>query len=212
MSYRSSAKTWAPPDLEQLLAASDIAPMHDQRLSSGVADLMASSHLTLLELIEALRAIPYGRPSDRTVEGMIREGRGTCSTKHLYLAGRLQADWPETDPSIIHRVYRVHPADARRMFGAEVAATVPSHGLIDVHRYLTACINGRRIQLDVTLRGEPWDGRSSLPLFCGSGRDYPVQGDPDEEKRSLEAAYCSPVERESFIVAISRQASRGKIA
>jgi hypothetical protein len=40
---------------------------------------------SLIELVEQVRRIPYGRPSDRTVEGMLREHRGTCSTKHLYL-------------------------------------------------------------------------------------------------------------------------------
>ena len=27
------------------------------------------------QLVEEVRALPYGRPSDRTVEGMLREGR-----------------------------------------------------------------------------------------------------------------------------------------
>ena len=45
--------------------------------------------LELVSLVERVHALPYGRPRDRTVEGMWREGRGTCSTKHLYLAREL---------------------------------------------------------------------------------------------------------------------------
>ena len=40
---------------------------------------------SLRETVEAVRAIPYGRPSERSVAGMLREGRGTCSAKHRYL-------------------------------------------------------------------------------------------------------------------------------
>jgi len=39
-----------------------------------------------VEVVKAVRALPYGRPSARTVESMLRERRGTCSTKHLFLA------------------------------------------------------------------------------------------------------------------------------
>ena len=46
----------------------------------------------LREVVEAVRSLPYGRPSDRTVEGMLRQGRGTCSTKHLHLA-RVALRW-----------------------------------------------------------------------------------------------------------------------
>jgi hypothetical protein len=50
--------------------------------------LLHSPDSSLLDLVEAVRALPYGHPSDRTVEGMLRERRGTCSTKHLFLDAR----------------------------------------------------------------------------------------------------------------------------
>lgn len=89
-----------------------------------------------MELVERLRAIPYGRPSERTAAGMLREGRGTCSTKHLHLYEQLRSRLPETDPRIVHRVYTVQP-----------------ERIVDVHRYVTAVIDGRRITLDCTFRG-----------------------------------------------------------
>lgn len=166
-------------------------------------DPLLDNDRSLPQLVEAVRALPYGRPSDRTVEGMIRERRGTCSTKHLSLARRLAERFPDTDPQIVHRVYTLDRRDALRLFGEEAAAAVPAHGLTDVHRYLTAQIGGRRIILDATFPGPDWDGRSSLPLACGTGRDYPSGGDPDVEKRALEAEHCDPSAREPFIAALS---------
>jgi hypothetical protein len=98
---------------------------------------------------------------------MLREKRGICSTKHLFLAEALAERFPETQPQIVHRVYRLDRDRAEEPFGAEVAAAVPNAGLVDVHRYLTATVGGRRIVIDATFRGTAWDGCSSMPLSCG---------------------------------------------
>ena len=76
-------------------------------LVARATDPLNSPEASLVELIEAVRALPYGRPSDRTVEGMLRERRGTCSTKHLFLAQRSAERFPETEPLIVHRVYQL---------------------------------------------------------------------------------------------------------
>jgi hypothetical protein len=159
---------------------------------------------SLVDLVEAVRALEYGRPSDRSVEAMLREGRGTCSAKHLYLAEELAERFPETDPQIVHRVYRLDRKSTASRFGRAVAEAIPEEGLIDVHRYLTAIVGGRSIVIDATFAGEPWDGRSSMPLACGPGRDYPSAGDPEAEKRALEAEHCDAAARERFISALSR--------
>jgi hypothetical protein len=156
----------------------------------------------LRELVESVRALPYGRPSDRTVEGMLREGRGTCSTKHLYLARVLGERFPEMQPRIVHRVYELRREGALERFGERAAAAVPPEGLTDVHRYLTAVVDGRRITIDATFPGAPWDGRSPMPLACGPGDDHPAGADPDADKRALEAAHCDPALREPFIAAL----------
>jgi hypothetical protein len=156
-----------------------------------------------VELVEAVRALPYGRPSDRTVDAMLRERRGTCSTKHLYLATVLAERFPETDPIIIHRVYLLDRVLAREMFGAAVAEAVPPGGLIDVHRYLMVITDGQRVTVDVTFPGPAWDGRSPLPLACGEGRDYQAGENPDAEKGALERQHCDPHVREPFIAALT---------
>jgi hypothetical protein len=134
---------------------------------------------------------------------MLRERRGTCSTKHLFLAQALAERFPETEPLIVHRVYRLDRSRAVQLFGAAIAEVIPEDGLADVHRYLTIVVDGQRITVDATFPGPPWDGRSSLPLACGSGRDYPAGEDPDAEKRALEAKHCDPEVREPFIAALA---------
>ena len=139
----------------------------------------------LVALVEWLRGLPYERPSDRTVAGMLREGRGTCSTQHLYLHQQLRERFPGSDPRIVPRVYTAEP-----------------EGVVDVHRYVTAVIDGRRIPLDVTVPGEPWDGRSPMQPACGPGVDHPAGDDPDADKRALEAAHCDPQVREPYIASL----------
>ena len=118
----------------------------------------------MVELVEAVRSLDYGRPSDRSVEGMMRERRGTCSTKHLFLAEALEERFPETEPQIVHRVYRLDRDRARELFGERVADAVPEEGLIDVHRHLTVVVGDRRVVIDATFPGAPWDGRSWRPF------------------------------------------------
>ena len=167
-------------------------------------DTIGSSGASLRDLVEWVRALPYGRPARRTVEAMLEERRGTCSTKHLYLAEQLALRFPLTKPQIIHRVYRLTSQDAQRAFGADVAAHVPPEGVVDVHRYLTAQIDGRQVVIDATFPSdERWDGRSSMPLACGPGIVYPAGSDPDADKRKLEQRHCDPMAREPLIAALA---------
>lgn len=181
----------------------DIEKTRVRLLKVPWVDPLIDPDCTLVELVEAVRALRYGRPSDRKVEGMLRERRGTCSTKHLFLAKALAERFPETEPQMVHRVYSLDRNHAARLFGEHVAQAVPPEGIVDVHRYLTVRINGRRITLDATYPGSPWDGRTSLPLACGPGRDFPAGPDPDAEKRALEDEYCDPSVREPLIAALS---------
>jgi hypothetical protein len=162
-----------------------------------------SGEASLWELVEAVRAIPYGRPSVRTPEGVVDEWTGTCSTKHALLALLLEAR-PAFDLQLVHRVYRVTPALARERFGASAAAAVPDEGLVDVHTYATVLIEGRRVAIDVTFPAAAvWDGRSDMDLACRPGEDIPASDDPWEQKASLVAEHCDPSVREPFIAALS---------
>lgn len=175
------------------------------QLHAGASDGLHADDASLLDLVEAVRSLPYGRPSDRTVQGMLRERRGTCSTKHLFLAMRLSERFPESEQRIVHRVYTLDRARAQELFGSAVAAAVPEDGLVDIHRYLTVVLNGQRVQIDATFPGgAAWDGHSPLPLACGPGKDHPAGDDPDLEKRTLEEHHCDPTVREPFIAALAQ--------
>ena len=157
-------------------------------------DPLLAADVSLVDLVEAVRALPYGRPSDRSVDGLLRERRGTCSTKHLFLARALRERFPHTQPQIMHRVYRAEREQIRERYGDEVAATVPKDGLVDVHQYLLIRVGGRQITLDVTFPdGEPWDGRSSLPLACGSGEDVAAGDNPTRTSERLKHATVTPL-------------------
>jgi hypothetical protein len=145
---------------------------------------------------------------ERSVAGMLRERRGTCSTKHLFLAQAIAQHFPEFAPRIIHRVYRLERAQAQALFGEQAAATVPADGLVDVHRYLTVTTPTGTLVIDATFPGAPWDGASSMPLACGPGQDEPASPDPDADKRRLEAQHCDPALREPFIAALAAADSR----
>ncbi len=156
------------------------------------------------ELVQAVRAIPYGLPSGRTVESMLLEARGTSAVKHLFLAQVLAKRLPETQPTLVHRVYRLDRGRALELFGATVADTVPSAGLVDVHRYLTIVVDGQRVSVDASVPGPAWDGRTPIEPACGPGEDLPVgDDDPDAELAALEVEHCDATVRAPFMAALA---------
>lgn len=60
----------------------DPAPVHEHRLPYRWTVVNRG----VVELVIEISRIPYGRPTVRSARGVLDEGRGTCSTKHLLLA------------------------------------------------------------------------------------------------------------------------------
>jgi hypothetical protein len=77
------------------------------------------AHVSPRDVVNAVQAIPYGRPTSRTPQGVLVEWRGTCSTKHALLAQLLGERWPHLRPRLVHRVYRAERADIQRRHGAQ---------------------------------------------------------------------------------------------
>lgn len=158
----------------------------------------------LVGVVEAVRAIPYRRPVERTPAGVVDEWAGTCSTKHLLLSRLMAERFPRYECRLVHRVYRVTPEHARTSFGAAAAAAVPSSGLLDVHTYATIDLGGHRAVVDVTFAGATaWDGHSDMALACGEGIDHDAGDDAMSTKAALIASCCDPRVREPFIAALS---------
>jgi hypothetical protein len=163
---------------------------------------------SLGQVVNAVQAIPYGRPEVRTADGVIGEWTGTCSTKHALLARLLRERWPEVQPRLVHRVYRVSRGSVLQRHGGGAAGAVPEGGLTDVHRYLVMTLAGREVTIDVTFPGDQaWDGHRSMSLACGAGHDFPAGEDPDADKAALEASYCDPQVREPFIASLALASS-----
>jgi hypothetical protein len=161
------------------------------------------SDCSLVELVEAVRALPRGLPSEATVESMLLEARGTSATKHLFLGQVLTRRFPEIEPALVHRVYRLDRARALELFGPAVADTVPADGLTDVHRYLAVTLGERRVSLDATLPGSPWDGLSPLEPVCGPGSDFATGADPDGAMAALVRGHCDAAARAPFLAALA---------
>jgi hypothetical protein len=151
----------------------------------------------------AISRIPYGRPSQLTPRVVIREWRGTCSTKHVLLAALVHEQWPATEVRLWHRPYLVTPTFARQRWGQAVASVVPCDGLVDVHTFATLELAAREVQIDVTFPIQGWDGRTDLQLACGPGTDYPAGAEPFATKNALVERLCDPARREPFIRALA---------
>jgi hypothetical protein len=177
--------------------------MDEDLQSRFLARAGLSGEPSLWDLVEAVRAIPYRRPTSRTPAGTVEEWVGTCSTKHALLA-ELLTERPGFDLELVHRVYLVTPMLARERFGEAAARAVPEEGLVDVHTYATVLIDGERVRIDVTFPSTViWDGRADMPLACGEGTDVPASDDPWEQKAALVAEHCDPSVREPFIASLS---------
>ncbi|HEX5224586.1 MAG TPA: hypothetical protein VFW29_05595 [Solirubrobacteraceae bacterium] len=165
---------------------------------------------SMVELVEAMRALPIGLPSDGSVQAMLREGRGTAVAKHLFLAQVLGERFAAVEPRIVHRVHQLERRRARELYGEEVAAALPAEGLTDVHRYITIKPSSRhitglertRVPLDVTVAGSRWNGCEPLEPVCGPGRDFPAGLDPAADLRALEWQYCDPRARAPYLSAL----------
>lgn len=163
-------------------------------------------HCSWIDIVNAVAAIPYGRPAGEDPTDVVASWRGTCSTKHALLRALLADGWPELAADTWHRVYRVDRRLAREMLGARAAAAVPEPGLIDVHTYLTVTVGVEPVRVDVTFAPrEPWAGDDHMQLRCGEGFDVRGGRFPNRTKRELVSLHCDPAIREPFIAALSEQ-------
>jgi hypothetical protein len=113
-------------------------PVSLEVIARGVADFRAAGRY--------LGALPYGRTMDRAdFRAVVREGRGTCSTKHALLA--TLAHEQDLPAALTLGIYRMHERNT-----PGVGAVLARYGLTflpEAHCYLTYA--GRRV--DITRSG-----------------------------------------------------------
>src|SRR3954468_571277 len=170
---------------------------HTWEVFRGKAGLESTASVG--DVVKVVRRMPYARPTERTATGALEEWRGTCSTKHDLLKLLIDKRWPELQPEIMHRVYRLTPSIGERIFGPTAAEVVPAGGVTDVHTYLTVLLEDRPTIVDATTTGTPWDGRSDMTPACGEGVD--IAGGPDAKatKDRLVRKHCDASTRDRVI-------------
>jgi hypothetical protein len=158
--------------------------------------------LNFTRAVLAVSKVPYGRPDDRSAVGVLREWRGTCSTKHMLLAEIARETWPETQLTLWHRVYRVTRELADDRWGPGTSRLVPADGLVDVHTFAIVTLGSADLVVDATFPVREWDGSHDMTLACGPGDDYPAGVDVLGSKSRLVERWCDPTIREPFIASL----------
>jgi hypothetical protein len=168
-------------------------------LLASLEDRSRKRDLDIVQTVVIVSRLPYRRPTDRSPAGVLSEGCGTCSTKHMLLAELVRENWPDRDMKLWHRVYKVSPRLAEALWGTQVSSVVPADGLVDVHTFAT--IDGARanVIVDATFPLGGWDGVSHIPVACGPGDDYPAGQEVLATKAKLVEQWCDPAVREPFI-------------
>lgn len=119
-----------------------------------------------VQIVEEVRSLPYHWPGPPDAMAALREGRGTCASKHALLADRLEEIGIETAPLLM--VGRLVPASLADRF-PEAA------GLLEVHECLTVSTPwAGPLAVDVTwdpalvVQGFPgvlpWNGLDDMPF------------------------------------------------
>jgi len=149
--------------------------------------------------VNAIKAIPHGRPRERSAAGVVADWRGTCSTKLLLL----RQVCPGLRLRFFNRVFRLTPEAARENLGAQVAKVIPTDGMIDVHTYARALIDGRWLLIDLAFPGQAWDGTSDMKQPFAQGEHFEAGDDPIAHKEALVAKFGDAKARARLIEAIS---------
>ena len=176
-----------------------IMPGTDEDVRGAFVRRAGLTNLDVPAVVNAIKAIPHGRPRERTAAGVVQEWRGTCSTKILLLLEVC----PDLPIRIFNRVFRLTRDAANHHLGSTVAAVVPPNGMIDVHTFAKVQVGSAWVTVDLTFPGEAWDGRSDMSIPWGDGDDFDAGDDPIGHKEALIQELGDPAARARFIEAIS---------
>src|SRR4051812_3530872 len=122
----------------------------------------------------------------------------------MLLAEIARERWPETQPRLWHRVYRVTRALAADQWGPRASNLVPHDGLVDVHTFAVVTLGPADLVVDATFPVTEWDGTHDMTLACGPGDDYLAGDDVLGSKALLVERWCDPTLREPFIASLAR--------
>ena len=125
-------------DVLPQVALTTAGPLSAEMITRDITDFQAAAHY--------LQRLPFGRTGDRAdFRSVLRNGKGTCSTKHAFLAALAQEQ--DLPIALTLGIYDMHERNT-----PGVRAVLAQYGLTSIpeaHCYLT--YEGRRI--DITRSG-----------------------------------------------------------
>lgn len=180
--------------------------MNDKLSASEAEEILAEWKIGDLELeekiikiFEKVRDIKFGHIGSRDPLEIYKAGKGTCSGKNFLLRELYKAVGLKTKDIICLQRWKDlswFPDDEYGLvdFPEELIQKLNEKEIVDFHNYLLVEIDGKWIQVDVTIDKEllelgfrteiDWDGRSSMPLcFVGSHKVWDC-GDSGAEKKA----------------------------
>lgn len=165
----------------------------------GVYELSLNDQI--VKIFEKVRDIRFGSISSRNPIDVYKANKGTCSGKHFLIKELYKGIGLKTKDMICMQRWKDliwFPTGNYEIvnFSEELIDMLKEYEIIDFHNYLKIFIDGKWIQLDVTIdkplkklgffTTENWDGKSDMPLcFCGTNKIWDCEDNGMEQKRNL---------------------------
>ena len=155
----------------------------------------------IIRIFEEVRDIRFGSIESRDPMDVYKANKGTCSGKHFLLRELYKEIGLKTKDMLCMQRWKDliwFPTSRYKIvnFSDKLKNMLMKNEIIDFHNYIKILVNGKWIQLDVTIdkplkklgffTSETWDGKSNLPLcFCGSHKIWDCEDNGLEKKREL---------------------------
>ncbi len=155
----------------------------------------------IVKIFEKVRDIRFGSINSRNPIDVYKANKGTCSGKHFLIKELYKGIGLKTKDMICIQRWKDlmwFPTGNYEIvnFSEELIDMLKEYEIIDFHNYLKIFIDGKWIQLDVTIdkplkklgffTTEKWDGKSDMPLcFCGTNKIWDCEDYGMEQKRNL---------------------------
>lgn len=160
--------------------------------------LEQSKDAQIVALYEKVRDIPFGNIGSREPYAVYQANKGTCSGKNFLIKELYNELGIKTKDMICLQRWKDltwFPDDEYGVVSLpdDLMKHFDNNEIVDFHNYLKILVDGRWVQLDVTIDAplqalgfhvvENWDGKSDMPLcFVGSHKVWDC-GDLGHEKK-----------------------------
>lgn len=120
---------------------------------ADISDFLASlakagQEPDIAEIFHGVRRLPYHSSGDRSLMGILKSKRGSCSSKHILLAALLNSVGVRAQVELVQGDFAT-PLRAARGIPVSFVEAARS-GVRDIHNVVRAWLNGRPTVLDAT--------------------------------------------------------------